>query len=739
MFRQIHRYPGLIAGLLVMALALSGSILSVMTALQWAGAPSARQDQISVSEMAGKIAQNYKGVEQIVRKPSGKIVVFYFDNDNPGADIVSPVTGIKVADYQPSGFERWMTEFHRSLFLDDTGRAIAGFGALAMLILSYSGLSMTAKRLGGWRNIFARLRGTGSQKLHVGTARIAVAGFFLTGITAIYMSLTTFGLIPDGSELTPTFPQEVNGGPTVSVSEIAFLKNVKLTQLRKLSFPYADDPSDVFSITTSKGSGYIDQSTGEVLVFRLNSAAQTIYEFMFMLHTGQGLWWLALLTGAVSLTIPVLAVTGTVIWHRTRRASPKISGNVSAQSADTIILVGSEGNSTWGFAKTLQESLTAQGSRVHVSAMNGLKGHYNTAQRMFVLTATYGEGTAPDSARNFLAKLNTLTLVPKFPVAVLGFGDRQFPNFCQFADDVDTALRVKGWPRLLPIENIDRQSIQEFSRWGTLVGIATGMPLELNHTPVQRKTKRLNLISRKEYGVDVQAPTSVFKFAIPEGAKETFLNSLFNPRMPKFTVGDLVGIIPPGSTIPRFYSLASSSRDGILEICVRKHPGGLCSEHLHSLEIGGHIDMFIQQNPEFKPASGKAPVILVGAGTGIGPLAGFIRANKHKRPMHLFFGGRSPQSDFLYEDEITEWLGDNRLKTLNTAFSRVADRAYVQDSLTSEAEAVRLKIKQGAQIMVCGGRDMAEGVGKALEAILIPIGICPAALKAEGRYFEDVY
>ncbi len=41
--------------------------------------------------------------------------------------------------------------------------------------------------------------------------------------------------------------------------------------------------------------------------------------------------------------------------------------------------------------------------------------------------------------------------------------------------------------------------------------------------------------------------------------------------------------------------------------------------------------------------------------------------------------------------------------------------------------------------MVCGGREMASGVAETLAAILEPMGLSPARLKAEGRYVEDVY
>jgi sulfite reductase (NADPH) flavoprotein alpha-component len=48
-------------------------------------------------------------------------------------------------------------------------------------------------------------------------------------------------------------------------------------------------------------------------------------------------------------------------------------------------------------------------------------------------------------------------------------------------------------------------------------------------------------------------------------------------------------------------------------------------------------------------------------------------------------------------------------------------------------------IVQGAKVMVCGGRDMAQGVTEALTDILQPTGITLATLKATGRYVEDIY
>jgi sulfite reductase (NADPH) flavoprotein alpha-component len=244
----------------------------------------------------------------------------------------------------------------------------------------------------------------------------------------------------------------------------------------------------------------------------------------------------------------------------------------------------------------------------------------------------------------------------------------------------------------------------------------------------------LPLASRVEYGAESQTPTAILSFALP--ATRGFWR---RRSLPRFEAGDLVGILAPGTDLPRFYSLASASTDGVLEICVRKQPGGLCSGFLHELPLGGRIEAFVRPNPAFRPSRGKAPLILVGAGTGIGPLAGFIRHNIRHRPMHLYWGGRHPGSDFLYGPELGHYVEDGRIAGLNTAFSRVPGGGYVQDRLAADAAALRDLVQHGAQVLVCGGRDMAGGVARAFEAILQPLGLDLATLRSEGRYREDVY
>lgn len=246
----------------------------------------------------------------------------------------------------------------------------------------------------------------------------------------------------------------------------------------------------------------------------------------------------------------------------------------------------------------------------------------------------------------------------------------------------------------------------------------------------------LTLISRREYGVVVQAPTVILRFAVP---RVSLWHRLTGQGISRFQACDLLGIVPDGSAVPRLYSLASGSRDGFIEIVVKKQRGGLCSGQLVALEPGESVAAFVQRNPAFHAGRDHAPLILIGAGTGIGPPAGFVRDNAHKRSIHLFFGMRHPDSDFLYGTDLGVWQAEARLARLVTAVSGGPKPHYVQDALRADAVQVARIIRDGARVMVYGGRDIAAGVADSLAEILASSGLTPAMLKAEGRYIEDVY
>ncbi|TYB83200.1 PepSY domain-containing protein [Maritimibacter fusiformis] len=735
MIRRLHRWPALAALALVALLSLSGAALSVFPAAERIAAPQAGAG-LTVATLATRIQTAYPGVEQIRRAPSGRITAWWFDNGTPGAAVIDPATGQGVAPADPGRAERWLTNLHRSLFLGDAGRLAMAAGAAAMLVLSLSGAALVARRAGGWRHWFARTRGPRAGRLHVGIARLVVPGLVLSSATALWMTASTFDLLPD-SAAAPAFPTEVSGETGVALDRLALLGDTPVAELRELSFPFPDDATDVFTLRTDRGAGYLDQGTGALLAWDDLGGWARVSETVYMLHTGQGAAALGLVLGLMALGVPAMGASGVLVWRAGRRGRGRIRANQPARRARTILLVGSEGGSTWGFAATLHAALTEAGHSVHTAPMSAFApDRYTNAERIIVLAATYGNGAAPATARDFLDRLERLDTAPAAPLAVLGFGDRSFPAYCAFAHAVEAAAAEKGWRELMPLDTVDRQSPQDFARWGRALEQVLGIDLELAHRPVQPPTERLTLISRRDFGAEVQAPTAILRFALP---RTTLWQRLSGAGFARFEAGDLIGILPDGSPVPRLYSLASARRDGFVEIVVRKHPGGLCSGQLTALEPGDSVTAFLRRNPGFRPGRRARPLILIGAGTGIGPLAGITRANTRRRPIHLFFGMRHPDSDFFYQGEIATWQAEGRLARLVTAVSRGQRPYYVQDALRGEAAEVARLIRGGARVMVCGGRDMAAGVADAMADILAPVGLTPALLKAEGRYVEDVY
>lgn len=731
MLRRLHSLPGLVLALAIAVVAATGVILSVQPTLDRFGGPVVERGT-SVAALAGAVAARHQSVETIRVRANGVVTAAYTDGETSGVERVDPTTGAGFGPFVVSDVTRTITDLHRAFLAGDGGRIAAAVTAGGMLVLTLSGLVLLTRRLGGARALLRPVRGGSRlERLHGEIGRLAAIGLVVSAGTGLWMSASTFGLLPDdGGDPAPIAARGLAPAPVGSLRALA---GVELGDLRELRFPDPADPADTFLMTTTEGRTLVDPGTGAALAFEPATTAERIGEVVRTLHTGRGAWALGLLLGLSSAAVPFFAVSGVILWLRRRAKRVTVPGMVPVKAADTVILVGSDGGSTRGFAATLATALTAHGHRVHVADMNAVTEAHLDAERLLVLAATWGDGGAPASAGRFLDRLARLAGRP--PVAVLGFGDRTFPDFCGYARTVSEAFDAAGFPRLVETKRIDRRSAQEFARWGRELGAVLGHDLVLEHVAERPETTSLELVYRDDYGAAVGAPVAILRFAAPQPRPGARSN-----RLPDFEAGDLLGVVPPGDSMPRFYSLASSATDGIVEICVRLMPGGVCSSRLHALRTGDRIEAFVRSNPGFRPAESASSLILIGAGAGIGPLAGFVRANDGARPVHLYWGGRNPASDFLYEDELAVHLAENRLTSLTTAFSRDPRAgAYVQDRIAADAPRLRELVRAGAQILVCGSRDMGTAVGRTLDGILHPIGLDLAGLKARGRYVEDVY
>ncbi|CAK9823130.1 Nitric oxide synthase, salivary gland [Anthophora retusa] len=223
---------------------------------------------------------------------------------------------------------------------------------------------------------------------------------------------------------------------------------------------------------------------------------------------------------------------------------------------------------------------------------------------------------------------------------------------------------------------------------------------------------------------------------------------------------------------PRFYSISSSPdvHQGQLHLTVAvvqyKTQGGsgpihygVCSNYLREISDGEPLYVFVRSAPNFyMPTETKAPMILVGPGTGIAPFRGFwhhrLAEMKHQSDLEygkvwLFFGCRQKTLD-LYRQEKEEMVKAGVLDKVFLALSREPGlkKTYVQDLIQAEAPQIYdMLVYEGGHFYVCGDCTMAEDVYQTLKHIIQSHGEMTdkqveeymLSLRDENRYHEDIF
>jgi cytochrome P450/NADPH-cytochrome P450 reductase len=236
----------------------------------------------------------------------------------------------------------------------------------------------------------------------------------------------------------------------------------------------------------------------------------------------------------------------------------------------------------------------------------------------------------------------------------------------------------------------------------------------------------------------------------------------------KITLTEVLALLPQMK--PRLYSISSSplALSGKVSITVgvlrgttasgREHLG-VSSNFLAARSVGDRVWASVRNTgSSFRLPPISTPLILVGPGTGVAPLRGFLQELQHQRKhgavtgdVHLFFGCRT-KADFLYEDELRALEADGTLTKLHVAFSRVGDEdRYVQHLIQKQGAALWPLLSNGGHIFVCGdAARMAPDVRDAVQLVAAKKGGMGESkaqqflqeLRSESalkRYHEDVW
>jgi len=709
MIRNIWRYShfvlAAVSSLFILLATLTGLVLAVEpveTTLQ--PYVTAGADQLPLSQVLDTLDGQYDEILELQRDANGfvQLSIISMEEDLAGDFYVNPHNGQQMGELmERRPIYTFMTHLHRSLFLKTPGRIFVGVISGLLFLIALTGFLLFVQRQRGVRHIFDRIvKERSAHYYHVVTGRLMLLPVLLIAGTGVYLSMDRFSLIPEVSPDTTSLSEDEREAAERPWAAFPIFQETKLRELRSLEFPFSDDPADNFVLALRDRQLKVNQVTGQVVEESYYPFADRMHSWSFAAHTGTGSLAWSLVLALACLNIVYFIYSGAQISYQRLRHRSK--NELPADEAEYIILVGSENGSTRSFGKLLQKALLDLDQKVWLGELNQYRA-FQGMQHLVVLTSTYGMGDPPTNAARFMELLQKHRLPRSTQFSVVGFGSLSYPDFCQFALDADAGLRRQSTGRaVLDPFLIHNQSYTSFKTWAEDWSNQLGLGLQL---PAQREKKTL-----KSHPLRV-----LDKRVRYDGHSDTFLLRL-KTDFDDFQSGDLLGIIPPGSDLERWYSVARVGR-GELVLSIRRHERGRCSNYLYALTTAEVIKGSFRRNPDFHFPAKANSVTLIANGTGIAPYLGMWK-QPYDGELHLYWGGRAQQSYALYASEIEQARNDLALQSCSVALSRSGSQpTYVQDLLRRDATCIVRRLEQGGALMICGSIAMQQAVLAILDEI----------------------
>lgn len=435
--------------------------------------------------------------------------------------------------------------------------------------------------------------------------------------------------------------------------------------------------------------------------------------------------------------------------------------------SDTLIAYASQSGSAMSLAKRFKKSITHTTDVRCLSSVDpSLLSRYN---EVLIIASTYGEGQPPEKVKSFVRKLNEFGgYVEPMNYSILALGDTHYPHFCAFGHQLEQLLNSKGAKSLFSLVEVDKLDIKAINTWWQgLTSKLNWQADEIKQTTTQlqviqnqcvnpSQSKRLaNRIKFEKEQFEyhpgdllevlpkrsiAQSRNLLLSLGLNPQEKVLLNKGLANQELMALeqamtqlewhgeqadSAQQLVDALSPIAA--RVYSIASSPEQDYIEIFVRRYQRpdgnlGVASNYLCDLSPEHMVNASIRTHSNFHLPKLNVPLILIGAGTGIAPLIGFLRhraitANAEQN--WLFFGEQHRKSDFYYQDEIEQMRLENILTKLNLAWSRDESGGYIGEQIEQLSEELLMWINElNAHIYICGNQS---GFGESVCAVLLNI------------------
>ena len=618
---------------------------------------------------------------------------------------INPKTGTKIGDLiEKSPLFQWTTNFHRSLFLKSTGRIFIGLTSFLLFLIAISGTVLIVKRQRSFKRFFDKIVNENfAQYYHVVLGRLSLIPIIIITLTGVYLSLYRFDLLPKETRSHDINYDEISETPKRAIKDQSIFRDTKLSEIRSVEFPFSEDVEDYYTLQLQDREVLVNQYTGDVLSESKYPFIAIASRLSINLHTGKGSMVWSLILAIACLNILFFVYSGFAMTLKRRKA--KLKNKFKKDDCKYVILVGSENGSTVQHASLLHKQLLKLGESSFIGELNSFST-YKTCEHLVVITATYGQGEAPENANKFTDIFKTISSDHPYSFSVVGFGSLAYPDFCKYAFDVDVLLQTDvNSVQLLKPFTIHNKSFEAYTQWINLWSKKVGLQIQLKEDGVLVNNKRTRQFKIVEKTMASKNPDDTFTIALKAKMGLT-----------RFKSGDLIAIQPKENSVERLYSVGKVN-DSIY-LSVKRQELGLCSNYLNDLKPGDFIKARLVKNKEFRLSKRTKQVLMIANGTGIAPFLGMINQNTSNQNMQLYWGGRQELSFAIYRAIINEGLKTNRLQKLEIAYSQQNDKkVYVQHLLERDAEHVAQVLKQKGVILICGSIAMQKDVLIILESI----------------------
>lgn len=459
-WRNTHFLLAMTASLFLIIAAISGAILGLEAAWDRTTPQAVKLNDLRLGEVIEKIETQFEEIYEIELNTKGFLIVQGATKNNFGSYYVNPNDGVILGEItKTSSFFKFIRNLHRSLFLKETGRVLMSFVSFLMILLVVSGLFLLRKRMGGFTNLYAPIQETNfHRKKHIILGRWLWLILLIVGVTGTYLGL---------NRLDVFLFQEAKKQIHQPGSGMINLNSIALNKFEKIIYPFSNAPEDQFDLSLKDRSIKFQQGDLSIIQVTLKPWPKLIQKWSYALHTGEGNFGLAILLTFASLALLYFIFSGLKITSKTSWELLRF-GNWK-QKKPLLILYGSETGNTYGFAKLLKKRLRKEGLSAGLSSMNRFRLQKNT-QTVIVLTATYGQGEAPANAERFVSLFKHQVVKETIDFAVLGFGSKSYPKFCQFALEVNDLFdQHPNYNSLMPLFKINNQEESAYRQWEALL------------------------------------------------------------------------------------------------------------------------------------------------------------------------------------------------------------------------------------------------------------------------------